>query len=284
MPLTADELEHARNRRTSPYASSHPLEEIDVAHPDGSLLPLLLKKAELTETVKPAFLVDPDRERLVYEELLPTIADGAPGFHGEIDGALILERIDGIPLTQVGDHAVWKEAMRRLAWIHSTLRASNGAPLVRYDRALYDTWLDRARAFEPAVEEVASSHAAAVERLCELSQVVIHGELYAANVIVAGERISIIDWETAGLGPAVVDVAALTSGAWTDEKRESLALAYLDELPGRRPTPADFFHDLACARLHVAVQWLGWSDDWRPPPDQAQDWLGEARRAAARIR
>ena len=34
--------------------------------------------------------------------------------------------------------------------------------------------------------------------------------------------------------------------------------------------------DLARCRLHLALQWLGWSPDWRPPPEHAHDWLGEA--------
>ena len=32
----------------------------------------------------------------------------------------------------------------------------------------------------------------------------------------------------------------------------------------------------AAARLHLAVQWLGWSRDWTPPREHATDWLGES--------
>jgi hypothetical protein len=38
------------------------------------------------------------------------------------------------------------------------------------------------------------------------------------------------------------------------------------------------------ARLLVAVQWLGWSDGWRPPPEHAHDWLADALDAAERLR
>jgi hypothetical protein len=30
------------------------------------------------------------------------------------------------------------------------------------------------------------------------------------------------------------------------------------------------------ARLHLAVQWLGWSPDWTPPAEHAHDWYAEA--------
>jgi hypothetical protein len=35
--------------------------------------------------------------------------------------------------------------------------------------------------------------------------------------------------------------------------------------------------------LHLAVQWLGWSAHWSPPPEHAQDWVRQATRAAERI-
>ena len=34
---------------------------------------------------------------------------------------------------------------------------------------------------------------------------------------------------------------------------------------------------------HLALQWLGWSTDWTPPPAQAYDWLAEVREAAERL-
>ena len=55
------------------------------------------------------------------------------------------------------------------------------------------------------------------ERLLALPVGFIHGELYPSNVLV-GERtgrICAVDWEMAGIGPLLLDLAALTSGAWT---------------------------------------------------------------------
>jgi len=40
---------------------------------------------------------------------------------------------------------------------------------------------------------------------------------------------------------------------------------------------------LDCARLHLALRWLGWSRDWTPPREHARDWWAEAKGAAERI-
>jgi len=97
----------------------------------------------------------------------------------------------------------------------------------------------------------------------------IHGELYASNVIVAGDRVAVVDWEMAAVGPAVIDVAALATG-WAAEKQDALIGAYGELDPA----------DVAAARLHLALQWLGWRRGWQAPPEHRRDWLEEARAAA----
>jgi hypothetical protein len=76
----------------------------------------------------------------------------------------------------------------------------------------------------------------------------------------------------AAVGAGLVDLAALVTG-WTGEERAAILAAYrgVDDLA------------LAACRLHLALQWLGWSTDWTPPPAHAYDWLGEVREAAERL-
>ena len=102
---------------------------------------------------------------------------------------------------------------------------------------------------------------------------VIHGELYPSNVLVGEHAVWVVDWETAAAGPAVVDVAALLSG-WPAASAAKLLETYgaVDPLA------------LDCARLHLAVRWLGWSAGWSPPPEHARDWRLEAELAASRLR
>ncbi|HEX5417691.1 MAG TPA: aminoglycoside phosphotransferase family protein, partial [Chloroflexota bacterium] len=84
-------------------------------------------------------------------------------------------------------------------------------------------------------------------------------------------------WEMAALGPGLIDLAALSAGSWTEEQRRALAEVYYAALaPGSWPEIGALLDALDYCRLHLAVQWLGWSDVWSPPPERAHDWLSEA--------
>jgi hypothetical protein len=123
----------------------------------------------------------------------------------------------------------------------------------------------------------------AIERLVRLPSTLIHGEFYASNILVEGtregSRIRPVDWEMAAVGPGLIDLAALSSGAWTESQRTEMAAAYHDALLSEGWTGVPF-EDLLLAlddcRLHLAIRGLGWARDWTPPAENAHDWLGEA--------
>jgi aminoglycoside phosphotransferase (APT) family kinase protein len=119
-----------------------------------------------------------------------------------------------------------------------------------------------------------------------LPQTLVHGEFYGSNVLIAsttnGLRICPVDWELAARGPALLDLASLTVGRWSDDERDRLTQVYLDESACAR-SRAEALQDLECCRLHVAVQWLGWTEGWTPPPEHENNWLAEAVRAARQI-
>ena len=101
----------------------------------------------------------------------------------------------------------------------------------------------------------------------------VHGEFYASNILVSPGRVCPVDWEMAGIGPGVLDLAALAT-AWEGADRARIVAAYADE----RGAPVDE-EDLDAARLVLAVQWLGWAEGWEPPREHATDWLAEATAA-----
>ena len=106
-----------------------------------------------------------------------------------------------------------------------------------------------------------------------------------ANVLIehgnGRPRVCPVDWETAAVGPGLIDLAALTAGDWADEQRRALVSAYREALPGG--TEDEVLTDLDYCRLHSAVQWAGWSADWSPPPECARDWLADALALADRL-
>jgi thiamine kinase-like enzyme len=97
-------------------------------------------------------------------------------------------------------------------------------------------------------------------------------------------RVCAIDWEMAGIGAGMLDLAALVSGGWRDDERTAMALAYRESLPGHDRPPEDrFLLDLDACLLHVCIQWLGWSPGWEPPPEHRHDWLAHAVELADRL-
>ncbi len=313
-PVAISELE----RRPCEYRTSFALEELEVSLADGRTLRLMFKdlsRACLDADallVKPGFLHDPVREVEVYRDLLDGAALGTPAYHGAfVDPAtdrywLFIENVVGPVLWQVGEFHVWEEAARWLARLHAALApAAAAAPrsLLRFGPDLYRTWIERARNFaerpstpwdddtRAAVIHLSTRYEPVVERLDALHPTIVHGEFYPSNVLVqhpeGAVRIAPIDWEIAGVGPGLLDLAALTIGKWTPAQREALAHAYREAAaagPAADMLPADFDAALDCCRLHLAVQALGWEPGWQPPAEHRHDWLAESVRIAGELR
>jgi hypothetical protein len=304
-------------RRPSAYRTSFALEELDVILHDGTMLQLIRKDTShrsLTERArraKPAFLADPRREIETYRRILTLSGlDTAICYGTVIDPAanrywLFLERVPGVELYQVGDHSLWEDAARWLAGFHTRFAdeavrsaARSRAPLLVYDRYYYRLWPRRALEFaqhwpigdRQRITWLGERYESAVDRLFALPTTVIHGEFYASNVLVqeteGGKRVCPVDWEMAAVGPGLIDLAALIAGNWSANERRSFAAAYDEALParGERPTLDELLVDLEFCRLHLAVQWLGWAEDWIPPREHAHDWLADAVSIAEELR
>jgi hypothetical protein len=309
-------------RRLSTRRTSFAIEELDVGLDDGTLLKLVLKDLswqsmpECVRRVKPEFLYDPLREIEAYQTLLGPHQVGAPVCYGAVVDLqlgrywLFLELVPEIELHHMGDFSIWLEVARWLAGMHSKfagqigpLARSRTAHLLRFDADYYRLWMSRAREFargrsgtscsaevRSRLEWLGARYDRVIERLVALPSTFIHGEFYASNVLVRetalGLSVRPVDWEMAAQGPGLMDVAALAAGAWTEEEKSALALTYRTELRSDRDWPSavdEFLTAFHCCRLHLAIQWLGWSPEWSPPFDNAQDWLSEALRLAEEL-
>ena len=291
------------------FSSSFTLEELEVELDDGTTLDLMFKDlgrsglSERARAAKPEFLFDPLREIETYRSILAPAELGTAGFYGsEVDDArdrywLFIEHVRGVALWQIGELEIWEQVAGWAAALHS--RFAGGADiagserLLRYDADRYRLWLRRALDFadrwearrpgkgRKTIEWLAERYDPVVERLAALPATFIHGELYASNVLVVQgadrTRVCPIDWEIAALGPGLIDLAALTMG-WDAPQRTALASAYREAHSEQDGLPEGeaFLETLDCARLHLAVQWLGWAPDWRPPRSHRRDWVGEA--------
>jgi hypothetical protein len=303
-------------RRISPYSTSFTLEELDLKLENGTRLSLMCKNlgfdALLPEArrVRPRFLYAPLREIRMYARALNSAEMGTPAFYGascnvECDRYLLfLERVPSAKLCHTGDFAIWTRVARWLAILHAQLLDRCAAlrdevPLLEYDETFYHRWLNRASAnvdrdnapsaARRDMKWIRGRYARVARALARLPRAIIHGEFYASNVLVQRinsnsegsihYRVCPVDWEMAASAPGLVDLAALVSGKWTAEQREVMAMAYYEALDRNHALllqRSDFLRALEYCRLHLALQWVGWSAHWTPPDDQARDWLREA--------
>jgi Ser/Thr protein kinase RdoA (MazF antagonist) len=298
----------ALSRRPYRYATSAPLEELRVRLAGGGELALIFKDLSRDRLLgdapatKPAFLHEPLRELETHRRILDPAGIG-PRCVAAVAGSrpprhwLLLEKVPGVELWQVGELPVWEAVAAWLGGFHARfagrldeLRAAN-THLLEHSESWFRSWCERARAAlagssDPRASELRRAldrYDEVVAALTALPRTLVHGELYPSNVLVVRDddptRVCPIDWEMAAVGPGLIDLAAL-AGGWGDAERRRLLAAYLGAPPEaeRAETAAaeTATADLDRCRLHLALQWLGWSVDWRPPPEHAHDWLGEA--------
>jgi aminoglycoside phosphotransferase (APT) family kinase protein len=278
--------------RPHPLQSSCALTEIDVGDSTGARHALLLKDPSCrSQEAGPQFLYDDRREFAAYRALagrglaLPRL------LRASIDPGrgrcwLLLQRVEGVPLWQSGDPLAWCAAAEWLAELHALRPIPERPPWLRYDRAFYGLWMERALAFAPAagLAGLEAVHASAIARLSAAPSVIVHGDYYPSNVLVCSPhapRACPLDLELAGIGPAALDLAALTAGL--REPLSASALGAYQARVGGGPAREELQELVWCARLHLAIRWLGWMPRRRPPAHQQFDWAAEAHAAAGAL-
>ena len=306
----------ALKRLPSQYRSSFSIEDLQVRFADGGMLDVVFKDlspaARSPEVVRcrPAWLYDPAREIYTYRELLAPQNISAPTCYAAVEDSqnqrywLLLERVRGVELYQVGEIELWEHAARWLARLHGQFESAAGdlaarGRLLVHDASALREWAARAARFvglrpdvspgsKDQLARVADRYDVVVERLAHQRPSVLHGDFYASNVMVEVPEsdgracVRPVDWEMAAIGPPALDLAALTAGKWSAAERARLVDSYCDERASTDPEQAR--ESFEYARLHLAVQWLGWSEHWSPPPQHAHDWLGEALQLSSALR
>ena len=262
--------------------TSFHLVDLEIELEDGTVLRLLLKDLglknlhETARRVKPGFLYEPLREIKTYQEILARHRLGTAHFYGAVVRPdedrywLFLEKVPGVRLS-AGERRLRLAGCGPLAGTpafpvpgeNETLNRS--APLLQLRCRLLPAVARagrevsiRRRLGRAVWESLADIYGRAIERLIRLPSTLIHGEFYASNILVEetreGCRICPVDWEMAAVGPGLIDLAALSSGAWAERERTEMAAAYHDALlsegvarlplrrfapgPRRLPTPS----------------------------------------------
>lgn len=259
-------VEHARgpvvalSRAPSPWASTAVLEDVRVDLDDGRTLHLVLKSGGRATR----------GERAVYRDVLAGAGLGTPVLVAGQDAWLLLDGVRGAPLWQSEGTGDWCATAAWLARAHARLApTAAGRPA-----AAGCAWADqlaRAVVREPRADGLRPAHGRAVAALDAAPRTLVHGELFPSNVLVHDGVPCVVDWETAGQGPGLLDLAALCVG-WGPEEVARISSAYGGDLAL-----------LPAARLVVAVRWLGEPSAGSGAAGghaRRTDWWGEAQAAA----
>ena len=298
----------ALTRTPTLYGSSRTLERWTVTLDGGSDLELIAKRLGAdgllgnAASTRPALHFEDTREQAAYERVLHGDLPVAQ-FVGVIDDAdtcwLVTVAVDGSPLSEIGNFADWEAAAAAAARFHDEFvgRAdemlARAPQLLNRDRAYYESWFDRAIDFNKAaparrgtVALLRSLRQRVTNMLARDEVTLVHGELYASNVLVkrqplrTRDAVAFVDFETIGTGSAALDLAALVTG-WDLASRRSMCAAYC--AASRRAADlslTDLMVLVAGARAQLAAQWLGWHESWRPPSVHRRDWAAELQDAA----
>jgi hypothetical protein len=302
-------------RRPCPYASSFKLQWLDVWLANGRRLHLVFKdlrwdtQLSAARAIKPRFIYEPHREIQMYRGPLSGGKLGTTACRAAQADAqagrfwLVLERVPGQQLSHVGDFELWKESARQLARIHAAFNGRQTpslreVPLLDINANLCRAWARRARRFlrervPGALAEMpwlGRRHDHFVDRLRALPAGLLHGDFYANNILIddsgSRPRVCAVDWELAAWGPSAIDLAALTSGRWSESQRLEMLNSYRCELAhcGAAVLSAcELREALALGRLYLAGQLLGWSFHWSPSRGRINEWLSQASESARRL-
>jgi len=286
-----------RHRRTSPRLSTYPADVVRVEFADGSSEHLLCKYAHGVEHAAFSPHQGLAHEARVYETLLRYDSALLPRYWGSFtddetgDFAFVMRFYPGeMNAAQACEQGGLTELIRWMAAFHTWGESQVAEPgwgfLTRYDEPYYAHWLDLTSALArpmaqdfPWLDQVAAAYRERISLLTRRPQTIIHGELTTRNTLWADGRIMVIDWETAAVGPAEIDLALFTFD-WDLEDVRSLEESYV-HARWQGSAPTGFTEVMLAARLYVAYHWIFSSPDGRDEA-RVRSHLETVQRKAAR--
>jgi hypothetical protein len=254
-------------------ATSYALELLHVHLGAGDPLILVIKNFGSSQLPKDDPASRAEREATVYRDLLDGLDVGTPRLYGIAAHPvrLLLEYVDGTTLKHHG-LATWRQAATWLGAFqaqvaHRCHQVDRCQMLIRHDAAFF---LARARAarraitaFGPAAARrlavILDGYGRLVEVMADQPRTLVHGSFRPQNIVVsiagdASVRICPVDWELAGLGSPLHDLAFLAEG-FHGADLDLLFAAYLNGL-GRADVvaPTEMAFTVDCFRLHKIVK------------------------------
>lgn len=296
-----------REIRRTPFAhiGSYDCERVSVALNDGACIELFLKDYSHTRQSKDQPVRRRIRELRVYRELLDGADLGTPALFGALhrdDGDecyLLLEHIDAEVVDRVearnGFDVVRWLARMQACFLNSGQRLERADFLTHYDVEYYET--KAASAARDAVHiapylasdvrAIVARYRNSIERFCRPPFSLVHGGYIPWHIFVDRRtepiRVCVVDWELAGLGSTLYDLAIFADEA-PAALRTALCKAYRDAAElWQVPVPGldELMLIIEGLRLHRVVDWLSRAVE-KDYSAEKVDWL-VARGAALKL-
>jgi hypothetical protein len=257
------------DRKLHRRMSTFPLEVVRCRLQDGRVKEVVCKYSGDKDVGNHEYRGGVCYEADVYRDVLQSCGMPVPAFLGTYRDAktgwtwLVLDYLSGAEKSGETENGL----VRAVEWLgnfhalhegtniaHSTLRV--------YDIEYFVEWAARTIEYtRPYVDELPWLRPmceAYFERVANLLQgplTIIHGEYYYKNVLVADDVAYPVDWETAAVGPGVIDIAAITE-CWREATVSECIARYC---ASRWPdgAPPDFQSSLEIARAYWLFRWLG---------------------------
>lgn len=255
--LIAPELELV-SRAPNPYVSSHPIEDVSVSV-GNDLLDLFCKYSPTRIDSVTGHRRGALYEGSIYERVFPDREMSTPRLYGtfQLDDdvhCIVLESVSGYRI----DHSIYPrglvEACHDLGRFHSrgvrSLRAGHNL----FNRHHFSLLISEAERLPGVAARMRGAGSTLVDVLSNAPRTIIHGELYPKNILINELGIVVTDWESAGVGPGVIDLAVLTQGSWDPDLVEESEEAYWRARGDRISTVSRRY--LAAARIFAAGQLL----------------------------
>ncbi len=264
-------------RRPNTYSSTFPAEILLCRLPDGSERELLWKREGGREHNAQGHRGGVSYEAAVYRNVLQPLSLSSPKFFGsgeDREGHWLLVEYVGAR-AGIEEAPSPPQAMRAAAhWIglfHAVNERRVQDPdlgfLRVYDQRYYAQWANRTAEFAghwhqrlPWLAGLCRRFPDVAARWTAEPPTVIHGEYTPHNVLLRGEGVYPVDWESAAVAIGEVDLICLTD-KWPAEVAQECEQEYRrSRWPEGAPAGCD--RTLEMARLYWHLRWLGDRPEW----------------------
>jgi len=284
------------SREGNVFSSVAPSEIVRLRTPDGDIRLLAKYQTGAQHHTGHGFWGDISYEARVYGRLLDRMDVTAPRRWG-IDETtspqcLFIEYVDGERLSKSPREALisvahWLGEFHRAG---EALVADGSAGFINIlDAGYFTGWARRTREFarplhasKPWLPRVCDAFEAASGSLAAAPSTIVHGEFYPRNILVNGDGVFPVDWQSAAIGLAEIDVASMIEGWGQGDIVATCLREYARSRWPHQAEPSQFRGRLDLARVYWPLRWLGDEAAWTLSPRRAHyfDELLDAARDA----